>query len=45
VVFDGIIDGGCGKKSIEPSSGGGRVVFGQNGFDYGFFGDSFSGLG
>jgi len=33
------------RKALNRRPAVAAYVFGQNGFDYGFFGDSFSGLG
>ena len=45
VVFDGVVDAGGGQHGVEPASGGGGVVFGQDGFDDRPFGQSFAGFG
>lgn len=45
VVFDGIVDGRGGEDGIEAASAGGGIVLGEDGFDDGFLGDGFAGLG
>ena len=45
VVFNGVVDAGGGQHGVETAAGGGGVVFGQDGFDHGFLGQSLPGLG
>jgi hypothetical protein len=45
VIGNGIVDGGRGKKSVELAPVGGGMVFLKDGFNDGFFGHGFTGLG
>ena len=44
VVFDGVIDGRCGKDGIETAHGRGGIVLGKDGTNNGPLGDGLAGL-